>query len=239
MTFLWVTLTTLCILQVSFLCTTIYLHRAITHRGVDLHPAVAFLMHLELMLFTGVVPREWAAVHRKHHHFTDKPGDPHSPVLLGLWAVLVGNFFLYRKEARQPATILKYTPDYKPDLLDKVPVAGYGILLGLVILILLFGWAWGTAAWLAHAILYVIVNAMVNGLGHAVGYRTYENGATNLRWLAWISAGEGLHNNHHQYPSSARLSMRRMEFDPAWPVIRLLERLGLADIRPEPLAKAA
>ena len=146
MTLLWVGLTTLCILQVSFLCTTIYLHRAVTHRGLELHPAVAFLMHLELMIFTGVIPRQWAAVHRKHHHFTDQPGDPHSPVVLGLWPVLLGNYFLYRREARLPATIRKYTPDYRPDWLDKIPAASYGGLIGLGILMLLFGWVWGCLA---------------------------------------------------------------------------------------------
>jgi stearoyl-CoA desaturase (delta-9 desaturase) len=239
MTLLWVSLTTLCIVQVSFLCTTIYLHRAVTHRGLELHPAVAFLMHLELMIFTGVIPRQWAAVHRKHHHFTDQPGDPHSPVVLGLWPVLLGNYFLYRREARLPATIRKYTPDYRPDWLDKIPAGSYGGLIGLGILMLVFGWVWGAVAWGAHAVLYVAINAMINGLGHAVGYRNYDNAATNLRWLAWISAGEGLHNNHHEYPSAARLSMRRLEFDPAWVLIRVLDRLGLATVRPEPLAKAA
>jgi stearoyl-CoA desaturase (delta-9 desaturase) len=227
------------VLQLSALCTTIYLHRTITHRGLELHPVIAFLMHLELLVFTGVIPRHWAAVHRKHHHFADKEGDPHSPVLLGVWPVMLGNYFLYRKEAQNPATIDKYTPDYKPDLLDKIPAASFGVFLGLIVFVLLFGWAWGTAAWLAHIVVYVLVNAMVNSLGHAVGYRNYENQATNLRWLAWISAGEGLHNNHHEYPSAARLSMRKREFDPAWPVIRVLESLGLAKVKPEPLAKAA
>ena len=233
------TVTTFVVLQLSALCTTVYLHRSITHGGLQLHPAVAFLMHLELLLFTGIQPRKWAAVHRKHHHFSDEDGDPHSPVLRGLWTILVGNYFFYRREANNPATVARYTPGYRLDLLDRLPLVEYGVFLGWGIFAAILGWKWGTVAWLTHIVLYVTVNAMINGLGHAVGYRNYSNGATNLRWLAWISAGEGLHNNHHEYPSAARFSMRKREFDPAWPVIRLLERCGLAKVRPEPLAKAA
>jgi stearoyl-CoA desaturase (delta-9 desaturase) len=240
MHYVWMVLVTLAIVQFSALSTTIYLHRAITHRGLALHPAVAFLMHLELLLFTGIEPRQWAAVHRKHHHFSDQEGDPHSPCVLGLWKVLFGNYFLYRREASNPATIAKYTPDYKPDGLDRIPLGStLGVFAGLGLFMLAFGWMWGLAAWLAHVALYIFVNAMINSLGHMVGYRNYDNQATNLRWLAWISAGEGLHNNHHEFPSSARLSIKPGEIDPAWPVIRLLAALGLAKIRPEPLAKAA
>jgi stearoyl-CoA desaturase (delta-9 desaturase) len=243
MQYIWFALITFGILQLSALCTTVYLHRSLTHRALQLHPVVSFLMHLELLVFTGMIPRQWVAVHRKHHHFSDEEGDPHSPVLLGMWTVLFGNYFFYRREATNPATIQKYTPDYKPDpldkVLDKVPFGSYGAFIGLAIFMLMFGWAWGLAAWLAHVVTYVLVNAMVNSLGHAVGYRNYHNNATNLQWLAWISAGEGLHNNHHEYPSSARLSLRKFEFDPAWPVIRLLEVLGLAKVKPEPLARAA
>jgi len=236
---LWMLFITLGILQLSTLCTTVYLHRSITHRGLRLHPAIAFLMHLELLVFTGVSPRQWAAVHRKHHRFSDREGDPHSPVVRGLWTVLLGNYFLYRKEANNPETVSKYTPDYQPDILDKLPLGGFGAFLGLGIFMLMFGWAWGAAAWTAHVVLYIVVNAMVNGLGHVVGYRNFENQATNLQWLALISAGEGLHNNHHEYPTSARLSVRRREFDPAWPVIRMLEILRLAEVQPESLAQAA
>ncbi len=239
MNLVWIAVITFAILQLSALCTTIYLHRAVTHRGVELHPAVSLLMHLELTLFTGVAPREWAAVHRKHHHFSDKHGDPHSPLLYGLWGVLLGNYFFYRREANNPDVIRKYTPDYRPDAIDRIPHSQLGLLLGLGVFVLMFGWAWGIAAWAAHMAMYVVVNAMINGLGHMVGYRNFANQATNLRWLAWISAGEGLHNNHHESPTAARFSMRAREFDPAWPVIRLLERLGLAKVRPEPLARAA
>lgn len=239
MSLLWIALITFGILQVSALCTTVFLHRYITHRALDLHPIVANLMHFHLMLFTGVLPREWAAVHRKHHHFSDQEGDPHSPRVYGLWKVLFGNYWYYKKEAANPATVRKYTPDYQRDLIDRFPLAPWGAYLGLGVFMLMFGWMWGLAAWVAHVVTYIMVNAMINSLGHMIGYKNYENEATNLQWLAFITAGEGLHNNHHEYPTAARFSMRKREIDPAWPVIRLLEVLGLARVKPEPLAKAA
>jgi stearoyl-CoA desaturase (delta-9 desaturase) len=230
---------TVCILQISVFFTTIYLHRYITHRGVELHPVVANLMHLHLVLFTGVVPRQWCAVHRKHHHFSDREGDPHSPYLLGMWTVLFGNYFLYRREIRDVNTIKKYTPDYRSDVVDRLPLTNWGVFGGLAIFMLMFGWAWGLAAWGFHVVSYVLLNSAINSLCHMVGYRNYDNLATNLQWVAWITGGEGLHNNHHEYPSSARFSLKPGEFDPSWWVIRALERVGLAHVKREPIAKAA
>jgi stearoyl-CoA desaturase (delta-9 desaturase) len=232
-------LITVVILQVSVFFTTIYLHRAMCHRGVDLHPLVGNLMHLELTLFTGVVPREWVAVHRKHHHHSDEEGDPHSPYLLGLWKVFFGNYFYYRAEIKNQSTVRKYTPDYRPDWVDRIPGIRFGVFGGLAIFILMFGWTWGAAAWAFHVVGYVFLNASINSLCHMVGYRNYDNLATNLRFVAWITGGEGLHNNHHEFPSSAKFALKRGEFDPSWPVIRLLERFGLARVKPEPVAKAA
>jgi len=241
MSFVWMCLITLAILQISVLFTTIYLHRAMCHRGLDLHPAVGNLMHLHLSLFTSIVPREWVAVHRKHHHFSDREGDPHSPYLLGLWNVFFGNYIYYRRETHNRATIRKYTPDHRPDLIDRVPMIRYGVLGGLGIFILVFGLAWGLAAWSFHVVAYILLNSSINSLCHVVGYRNYENLATNIRVIAWLTGGEGLHNNHHQYPSSAKFAWNKLkkEFDPAWPVICFLERCGLARVKPEPLAKAA
>jgi stearoyl-CoA desaturase (delta-9 desaturase) len=239
MSFLWMSVITLVILQASVFCTTIYLHRALCHRGVELHPVVGFLMHLELALFTGIVPRDWVAVHRKHHHFSDREGDPHSPYLLGLWSVLFGNYFYYNRELKNKTMVVKYTPDYKPDLLDRIPMIRIGAWSGFLIFVLMFGWAWGAAAWAFHGAAYILLNSSINSLCHMVGYRNYDNLATNIRVIALMTGGEGLHNNHHEFPSSAKFATRRSEFDPAWPVIRLLETLGLARVKPEPLAKAA
>ncbi len=232
-------LITCAILQVSVFLTTIYLHRAQCHRGMDLHPVVANLMHLELSLFTGIVPREWVAVHRKHHHYSDREGDPHSPYLLGLWHVFFGNYFYYKKEIRNQATIRKYTPDYKPDLVDRLPGIRYGVLGGLAIFMLMFGWKWGLAAWAFHVVAYVLLNSSINSICHMIGYRNFENKATNVQFIALLTGGEGLHNNHHEYPSSAKFALRGREIDPAWFVIRTLEALGLASVKPEPVAKAA
>lgn len=239
MNFWWMAIITLMIVQTSVFFTTIYLHRAKTHRGLELHPVVGLLMHLELALFTGIVPREWVAVHRKHHHYSDRKGDPHSPYLYGLWTVLFGNFILYRKEASNPATLRKYTPDWKPDALDRSPLIRYALLGGLAIFVALFGFLWGPVAWLTQAVLYILLNASINSVCHMIGYRNYDNKATNLQWIALLTAGEGLHNNHHEYPASALLALKRREFDPAWPVIRLLERAGLATVKRLPVAKAA
>jgi len=236
---LWIAIITLVILQMSVFFTTIYLHRCQTHRGLVLHPLVANFMHLHLALFTGVVPREWVAVHRKHHHFSDKEGDPHSPYLLGLWHVLFGNYFYYKAEADNPATVRKYTPDYQPDLIDKIPFIRYGVFGGLAIFMAMFGWEWGIAAWVFHIIGYVLLNSSINSLCHMVGYRNFNNKATNIQLIAFLTGGEGLHNNHHQYPSSARFAVKGREIDPAWVVIRLLESVGLAEVKPEPLAAAA
>src|ERR1041385_3867901 len=157
-------LITIGILQMSVLFTTIYLHRSQCHRGLDLHPFIGNLMHLELALFTGITPREWVAVHRKHHHFSDKEGDPHSPYLLGMWTVLFGNYFLYRNEVKNQATIRKYTPDYKPDLVDKTRVGSWGLMGGMVIFLVIFGWKWGAAAWIFHMVAYVLLNSSINSL---------------------------------------------------------------------------
>lgn len=242
MSLVWMAVITFVILQMSVFATTIYLHRCVTHRGVQLHPAVELLMHLELMLFTGVVPREWAAVHRKHHHHSDEEGDPHSPRVFGMWTVLFGNYFLYKKETKNATTIRKYTPDYRPDALDKlIPrwLQSYGVFGGLVIFTLMFGWIWGPVAWAVHIVSYVLLNSSINSLCHMIGYRNFDNLATNIQIIALFTGGEGLHNNHHEFPTSARFALRGREIDLAWPVIRLLERCGLAKIDRVPIAKAA
>ena len=241
MSLIWMAVITFVIVQMSVFVTTIYLHRTVTHRGLQLHPAVGVLMHLELFLFTGIIPRQWAAVHRKHHHHSDEPGDPHSPRVLGMWTVLFGNYFLYKKEANNPATIRKYTPDYRPDVIDRLPmfIQNYSILTGLAIFMLMFGWAWGLTAWVLQMLAYVLLNSSINSLCHMIGYRNFDNLATNIQLVALLTGGEGLHNNHHEFPTSARFALRGREIDLAWPVIRLLERCGLAKIDELPIAKAA
>lgn len=236
---LTVVLVSLVVLQISVFLTTIYLHRTLTHRGLEVHPGIAFAMHLWLMVFTGISPREWVAVHRKHHQFSDKEGDPHSPYLFGLWHVFFGNVVYYRRTANDPAVVAKYTKDYKPTLLDAIPFQGYGVFIGLGLFMWAFGWLWGGIAFVLYAIAYILLNSSINSICHMIGYRNFDNLATNIRWIAFLTGGEGLHNNHHEYPTAAHFAMKGGEIDPAWGIIRTLEVLGLARVKRLPVAKAA
>jgi stearoyl-CoA desaturase (Delta-9 desaturase) len=233
-------------MQLSSFATTIYLHRTLAHKGLRLHPAVAMLMRIQLWLFTGIVTREWVAVHRKHHHFADEEGDPHSPHLKGLWNVLLWNAIYYSKEANKPEVVDKYTKDMPPTGADVVLNRGWlGLGTGLAIFIggfatYLGGWVGpvvGAAAFVSQGVSYIVMNAVINGACHVIGYKNFNNTATNIRTVAWLSGGEGLHNNHHQYPAASKFSMRRWEFDPAWPVIKMLTILSLA--KPLPLPQEA
>ncbi len=235
MFFLYWFIATVVIVQISVLCTTIYLHRCITHQAVWLHPAVRFLMHLHITVFTSIVPREWAGVHRKHHYYSDQPEDPHSPYNQGLWKVFLLNWWYYRKETQDHATMLRFTPDYQDDLLDKLgSLTKWGSVVGLVIFIAMFGVVWGVAAFVFHIVTYILLNASINSFGHMVGDTSYpskpNNLATNNRWLALFTGGEGNHRYHHDDPRSARFAMRASELDVAWPFIRTMQILGLAKI---------
>ena len=219
------------LIQVAVFGTTIYLHRTATHRALTLHPAVAWLFRLCLWLTTGLCTKEWVAVHRKHHAFTDEEGDPHSPRLAGFWSVQLGNVFLYLKEAKNPAVLEKYARDITDDWWDRL-LFRYGLLgltIGTVSLCAIIGTGPALLAAGIHATMYVFVlSSSINGLCHAVGYKNFDNTATNLRFLALLTGGEGLHNNHHGFPRSPKFSFRASEIDPAWPVIKLLVALKLA-----------
>ena len=216
--------------QIAVLSTTIYLHRSATHRALVLHPAVAWVFRLALWLTTGITTKQWVAVHRKHHAFTDEEGDPHSPALMGFWSVQLGNFFHYIREARNPEVVDRYARDIQDDAWDRLFFnhGTSGLLVGIVALCLLIG-PWGLLAAGVHGVIYVFVlSSSINGLCHHVGYKNFDNTATNLRFLALLTGGEGLHNNHHGYPRSPKFSVRFSEIDPAWPIIRVLALLGLA-----------
>jgi stearoyl-CoA desaturase (delta-9 desaturase) len=186
---------------------------------------------MALWLTTGICTREWVAVHRKHHAFTDEEGDPHSPKLMGFWSVQLGNVVHYIKEAKKPEVVERYARDIEQDWWDRT-FFNYGIaglVFGTALLCLILGLKWGLLAAGIHAVMYVFVlSSSINGLCHHVGYRNFDNTATNLRLLALVTGGEGLHNNHHGYPRSPKFSFRASEIDPAWPIIKLLLMLGLA-----------
>lgn len=213
--------------------TTVYLHRALSHRALRLRYPAALVFRTILWLSTGIKAREWVAVHRKHHAFTDTDDDPHSPVMLGWRTVQIKNVALYRKALSDPGLVDKYARDLPPDRMDRLffDREKTGLLIGIGILVVVCGPALGLLAAFAHANLYLAGSAAVNALGHHFGRRPYANRATNLQWLAFATMGEGLHNNHHAAPSSARLSHRWYEIDFGWWVIRAMKSVGLAQLR--------
>jgi stearoyl-CoA desaturase (delta-9 desaturase) len=228
--------------QIAAIATSLYLHRALAHRSLAVHPAADVLFRAVLWLTTGQDRREWVAVHRKHHAFTDREGDPHSPSLRGLWHVQFLNAYYYAREARNPETIRKFAADIHPDWLDRAVFSrGWiGLGIGTALLCLLVGLVPGLIAAGAHAVLYVFVLApAINGLGHWRGAKNFNNTAFNSRVLAWLTGGESLHNNHHAHPRSPRFSAGRLEFDPSWIVIRALAAVRLVSITGTPIPREA
>src|SRR5712664_2512583 len=174
--------------QTAVFATSVYLHRTLAHRALTVRPFADVLFRTVLWLTTGQRRQEWVAVHRKHHAFTDREGDPHSP------------------------------------------------RLGIALLCLLFGIGPGLIVALAHAVLYVgVVAPLINGVGHWRGAQNFTNTAYNSVVLAWVTDGESLHNNHHAEPRAPKFSVRRVEFDPSWLVIRALAAVRLVAIVGPPL----
>lgn len=218
---------------IANVATTVFLHRSLSHRALTLSGPVRFGFRVLTWITTGIRPRQWVAVHRKHHAFTDVPGDPHSPVLLGWVRVQMANVALYRREATNPDTVARYAKDLPATRLDRwlYDRALVGLAIGIGALVLAFGPAIGLLAAFVHVNLYLATSAAVNAMGHHFGRKPYPNGAGNLQWLAFLTAGEGLHNNHHAAPTSARLSHRWYEIDPGWWLIKLLTLCRLASLR--------
>ena len=231
------------ITQITAFATSIYLHRTLAHRSLSLSPVVTFLFRLALWMFTGGSRQEWVAVHRKHHTYADREGDPHSPRVLGFWKVQLWNVYYYVREARKPQTVKTFAPDLAPDWWERHVFSwGWtGLIAGTALASAFLGWWQGLAAMILHGILFVFVLApLINGLGHWRGAQNFANTAYNSRVLAWLTSGESLHNNHHAFPRSPKFSLRRSELDPSWVAIRLLAALRLADVVGVPLkARAA
>jgi stearoyl-CoA desaturase (delta-9 desaturase) len=221
--------------QIANLATTVYLHRAGAHRAVRLRPPLTFAFRFITWITVGIKPREWVAVHRKHHAFTDEEGDPHSPKIEGFWNVQLGNVYYYVREIKKTDVVQRYARDIKDGWWDTYlfnhGLLGLGIGTALLCLIVgpVIGVGWTLLAAGVHAVMYVFVlSSSINGLCHHAGYKNFDNTATNIRTLALITGGEGLHNNHHGYPRSPKFSFRASEIDPAWPLIKLLIALKLA-----------
>lgn len=223
----------------AFVCTTVYLHRALAHRAVTLAPSVQWVFRVLTWITTGIRPRQWVAVHRKHHAFTGQEGDPHPAELVGWKRVQVMNVAMYRREAKNPITLARYAKDIPEDQWDRrlFNRAWLGLSIGVGFLVIVFGPVIGLLAAFVHVNIYLGGSAAVNAVGHHFGRRPYDNTAGNLHWLAFITAGEGFHNNHHAVPTSPRLSHHWYQFDLGWQVIRGLRALGLATLREPALAR--
>ena len=219
--------------QIALLVTTVYLHRCLSHRSLKLSTGARATSRVLTWVLTGMKPRQWVAVHRKHHAFTDTPRDPHSPIVLGFARVQFANALLYRKVARNPTAVARYARDLPRDRWDRLLFdhAVVGLGLGFGLLVFLIGWELALVAAGVHATYYLLGGGAINAVGHRWGRRPFDNLATNNQWLAWLVVGEGLHNNHHAATTSSRLSLARGEVDPGWWCIWLLVRLRCATLR--------
>ena len=234
-----VLLFTLAATHVTIAAVTIFLHRAQAHRALDLGPVPSHFFRLWLWLTTGMVTKEWVAIHRKHHAKCETEEDPHSPQTRGIKKVLLEGSELYRTEAKNQDTLAKYghnTPDdwIERNLYTRYSWQGVGVML--IINLFLFG-AIGAAVW-AVQMLWIPITAagIVNGIGHWWGYRNFEapDASRNISPWGIIIGGEELHNNHHTYPTSAKLSVKPYEFDIGWAYIRAMEMIGWANVRKTP-----
>lgn len=229
-----VTLLVMC--QMTIACVTLYLHRGQAHRSVAFHPAVAHVMRFWLWLTTGMVTREWVAVHRRHHQRSDQAGDPHSPQVFGIWSVLLGGAWLYARAAQDRDMVRSLSHGTPDDWIEQHLYSRYswlGITVLLAVLTLIFGW-WGLAMWTVQMLWVPFWAAgVINGLAHWWGYRNNNTPDTSRNlwpWAVWIG-GEELHNNHHSDGASARFSQEWWELDIGWFYIRVLEILDLARVR--------
>ena len=229
-------LVTLALTHVTIASVTIFLHRHQAHRALELHPVASHFFRFWLWLSTGIVTKEWAAIHRKHHAKCETEEDPHSPVILGIKKVLTQGYELYRKEAQNQDTLDKYGHGTPDDWLERNLYSKHskiGILLMLSVDLLLFG-PIGLTIW-AVQMAWIPVNAagIINGAGHFWGYRNYACADASTNIVPWgiFIGGEELHNNHHAYASSAKLSSKWYEFDIGWLYIRVLAGFRLAQVK--------
>jgi stearoyl-CoA desaturase (Delta-9 desaturase) len=234
-----VLLVTLVLTHVTIASVTIYLHRHQAHRALDLHPIASHFFRFWLWMTTGMVTREWAAIHRKHHAKCEREGDPHSPVVYGIRKVFWQGSELYRAEAKNQETLQRYGHGTPDDWIERNLYTRYsalGVSLMLIIDVLLFG-ALGLTVWAVQmAWIPVTAAGVINGIGHWWGYRNFEaqDASTNISPWGILIGGEELHNNHHTFPTSAKLSVKSYEFDIGWAYIRALSVVGLAKVKKTP-----
>ena len=230
-------LATLLMTHLTIVSVTLYLHRCQAHRGVEFHPTVSHFIRMWLWLTTGMITKQWVAVHRKHHRFSDIDGDPHTPHVYGIWHVLFKGAGLYHSASKDKEMIQQYgvgTPDDWVERVIYTPHSRLGILLMLVIDLLLLG-PWGFLVWGVQMLWIPFWAAgVINGIGHWWGYRngTTKDHSKNISPVGILIGGEELHNNHHLDPASPKFSRKSWEFDIGWMYIKILSSLRLAKIKP-------
>ena len=227
---------TLIATHITIVAVTLFLHRSQAHRSVQFHPAVAHFFRFWLWLTTGMVTKQWVAVHRKHHRFSDEPGDPHSPHVYGIKQVFFKGAVLYHEASRDKVMVDTYGVGTPADWIEHNLYSAHsrlGIGILLVFNIIVFGWI-GAIIWGIQMLWIPFWAAgVVNGVGHWWGYRNGQTKDRSRNIVPWgvVIGGEELHNNHHLDPASARLSQRWWEFDIGWMYIRLLSALRLATVK--------
>jgi stearoyl-CoA desaturase (Delta-9 desaturase) len=227
---------TLIATHITIVCVTLFLHRGQAHRGIVFHPILSHFMRFYLWLTTGMITRQWVAIHRKHHVYSDKTGDPHSPHVYGIWRVLVKGALLYHSAGKDQAMIKQYGVGTPDDWIERnlyTPHSRWGITLLLMINLGLFG-LWGLLVWAVQLIWIPLWAAgVINGIGHWWGYRNGQTRDHSRNISPWgiIVGGEELHGNHHLNPASVKLSLKWFEFDIGWMYLNIFRFLRLARLR--------
>lgn len=227
---------TLVVTHITIVCVTLFLHRGQAHRGIIFNPVLEHFMRAWLWLTTGQVTKQWVAIHRKHHRFTEEPGDPHSPHVFGFWHVLCKGAFLYHSASKDTDMVNAYGAGTPNDWVEQNVYTKHsrmGIVLMLLIDLVLFG-AWGLLIWGIQMIWIPFWAAgVVNGVGHWIGYRNGKTKDHSRNFSPWgiVIGGEELHNNHHLDPASPKLSNRWWEFDIGWMWLTVFRSLGLAKLK--------
>jgi stearoyl-CoA desaturase (delta-9 desaturase) len=227
---------TLVMVQITIACVTLYLHRSQAHRAVHFHPILTHAMRFWLWLTTGMVTKQWVAIHRMHHQRSDQEGDPHSPHIFGIKTVMTTGWLLYNNASKDADFVMKYGVGTPKDWIERklyTPHHKIGILLMLAIDLALFG-PWGLLVWGVQMIWIPFFAAgVINGLAHWWGYRNGEtkDHSRNISPIGIIIGGEELHNNHHLDPASPKFSLKPWEFDIGWMYIKVFEFLGLAKLK--------
>jgi stearoyl-CoA desaturase (delta-9 desaturase) len=229
-------LATLLMTHLTIVSVTLYLHRCQSHRGVEFHPAISHFMRFWLWLTTGMVTKQWVAIHRKHHRFTELADDPHSPMVYGIKRVLFKGAGLYHSASKDQEMVQQYGAGTPNDWIEQnlySPYSRLGILLMLIIDLLFFG-PWGLIVWAVQMLWIPFWAAgVINGIGHWWGYRNGETKDNSRNISPWgiIIGGECLHNNHHLDPANPKLSRKWWEFDIGWLYISTFKLLGLAKVK--------